>query len=245
MNAADWFPYRCNRLKPKVRIICLPHAGGGASIFRHWHYFFPADIEIVPVQLPGRENRFSDPYITTLNSLLNPLEEALSCLEPLPMIFFGHSLGALIAYELVKRRKYNTVSLFVSACAAPPITDFTRTEKLANNDFIAHVASYGVMPDTLLNNKEMMDLILPRLRADFQLFETCCDLPAEPLDVPIHAFGGIQDKLVTLQQLQQWQSCTKASFSSFLFKGGHFYYQEQSETVCQKLLNHIHSKMLF
>ncbi len=236
-----WFPYNTFTSPVKLRLFCFSHAGGGASSFRNWQSFFPSHIEVCPVQLPGRENRFMEPFITNMDELIDKMWFHISGVLDCPFAFFGHSLGGLIAYELAKKveceNKISLLRLFISAASAPDNIDTRQMfHQLPNDRFIHHLRKYGGMPEQLLQDIEAMDVFLPRLRADFTLFETYLNRAPFSVNAPIVVFGGNEDYLVGLKNLQAWEKYTKASFTLQLFPGDHFYLQKLSQELCQKII---------
>lgn len=244
---SSWFPYNRFLSPPEARLFCFAHSGGVASIFRSWQNYFPPSVEVCPVQLPGRETRFSDPLIFSMDELVKKLVPQILPLSNLPIAFFGHSLGALIAFELAKKIKEihpsQELSVFLSACCAPDrLRHLTKLHLLPEEAFVKELASYGAMPRALLENKDALRVLLPRLRADFSIFETYCPI-ACTIDAPILAFGGLEDDLVPLEDLKAWERYTAKSFSSYFFPGGHFYYLEASMALCNKIEKALMSKM--
>lgn len=236
--SVNWLPYTRQVHKPKARLFCFAHSGGVASIFRNWQSYFPDDIEVYPVQLPGRENRFNEPFITSLANLSEELKHVVEPFLETPLILFGHSLGAVIAYELAKKLQGSCkkMQLFVSSCSAPHcLLHESPLHQLSDNEFIQSLKSYGGMPKQLLENEEALKILLPRLKADFTLFETY-KCTASLLDIPLVALGGKKDDLVSEKNLNAWESYTNSSFNIHFFSGGHFYYQIETEAVCQMIL---------
>jgi medium-chain acyl-[acyl-carrier-protein] hydrolase len=242
-----WFPYNQNiTSSTAIRLFCFPHLGGGASIFRNWKHHFPSNIEVYPVQLPGRETRFSEPLITSMEELVDHLSTVLFSFFDLPMGFFGHSLGALVALELVRKiertKRSPKLTLFLSASLPPdqveksiPIYD------LPEKEFIFHLEKYGAMPRQLIENQEALKLILPRLRADFKILNTYQFSRSILIHTPICVFGGEKDHTIPPSSLATWKAYTTGAFSSHLFSGGHFYYQEAVPELGKKITEYYKS----
>ncbi|MFZ0658333.1 MAG: alpha/beta fold hydrolase [Candidatus Binataceae bacterium] len=223
-----WISFR--RLGPelRLRLFCFPYAGAGALIYRTWAEALPSDVEVCPVQLPGRGARSMELPFTQLSPLLEALTPALAPLLDKPFAFFGHSLGALVSFELARRigRDYGVspVRLFVSASRAPQIPRRgSLIHNLPRDEFLAELRSLNGMPPELLDHREFMELMLPLLRADFAVYETYEYSTEPPLDCPISAFGGMQDRRVSNADLEGWHAQTKASFSLQMFQGDHFF----------------------
>jgi medium-chain acyl-[acyl-carrier-protein] hydrolase len=209
-------------------MFCFPFAGGGASIFREWKADLPAAVEVHPIQLPGRENRWSEAPFTSLSSLVDALINALEPLFNLPFVFFGHSMGALISFELAKLLRRRTdkapVHLFISGARAPQIPDRDPPiHQLPDSEFVKELQRLNGMPELVLQNSELMRLVLPTIRADITLCETHEYFPEEPLSCPITAYGGREDRKVQREHLAGWNAHTSAGFSVRAFPGDHFY----------------------
>jgi len=229
---------QCARPNPdaKFRLFCFPYAGGGSLIFYHWSNALPADIEVCALQPPGREQRVSEAPIDRFEPLLDALEAALVDYLDRPFAFFGHSLGAFMSFELARRLRARNVTglrhLFVSACRAPQLPDRdSPVHHLPKDELIAELRRYNGTPQVLLENAELMEFLLPLLRADFALFETYRYLADEPLTCPITAFGGLNDRKATEAEIEQWRAMTVNRFEMQLFPGDHFYLNTQREEL--------------
>lgn len=228
---------------PKLRLFCFHHAGGGASSYRNWQpYFEPLDIEIVPIQLPGRENRISEPLVTDISELTIAMVDELNAFVDLPFALWGHSMGAALAFEFGVRIKrvhgLTPVCLFASAKGAPHMTDEDEaaTINMSDDEFVESVRKFGGLPDKILADAEMLGLVLPALRADFELCERYVYEDATQLECPIFGYGGIQDKTVKHESLLAWESVTSASFKMRRFPGDHFYVHSQSEMLMKAVI---------
>jgi medium-chain acyl-[acyl-carrier-protein] hydrolase len=226
-----WIPFRKPDPKARLRLFCFPYAGAGALIFRKWSDALPRDIEVCPIQLPGRGTRLTEPPFTKLSCLIEALTRALDPLLDKPFAFFGHSLGALIGFELARqiRRQYGAhpVRLFVSAGRAPQIPHRAPPiHTLPDNQFLAELRRLNGTPRELLDHEELIEVMLPILRADFALYETYLYSTEPPMNCPICTFGGLQDRRVSASDLEAWRSQTSASFSLRMFPGGHFFLKE-------------------
>lgn len=212
----------------RLRLICLPHAGGGASGYREWPSYLPDHVEVLPVQLPGRENRFLEPAIDSMELLVGRLLEELSGYLDRPFAFFGHSMGALLAFEMTRRlcpRGIEPVHLFASGCRAPHLPRSRSPDRhvLPDREFMAAVRALNGIPPEIAENHDLMDLVLPTLRSDFKLVETYGFRPRRPVRCPVSAFGGLQDKEVTRDDLEAWSRHTTGRFRVHLLPGDHFF----------------------
>ena len=210
------------------RLFCIPFAGGGSLAFHGWSRDLPRDLEVCSVMLPGRESRLSDPPIARLSELVPALADGLAPHLDLPFTLFGHSVGALIAFELVRelrrRGARQPAHLFASAFRAPSRANPNPAlHALAEPELIEELRGYGGIPEPVLASRELLDLFLPTIRADFALHETYVHREEPPLDTPLTVFGGTRDTKVRPEHLEGWQSQTRARFRQELFDGDHFF----------------------
>jgi medium-chain acyl-[acyl-carrier-protein] hydrolase len=212
-----------------LRLFCFPYAGGGASFFRPWARALPEAVLLCPVQLPGRESRLREPLLTALPQLTRAIAGALAPYFREPFAFFGHSMGALIGYELARllRSEHGAepACLFISACPAPqvPRREEERTFNLPEPELVNKLRRLNGTPQEVLDHPDLMRLILPILRADFEISETYSYVPGEPLTCPIRAYGGLRDADVPHGELELWREHSTGSFSLKMFPGGHFF----------------------
>lgn len=224
------------------RLFCFPFAGGGATLFRSWSPAVPATLELCAVQLPGREERLHQPPLSTWPDLLAELTLALAPWLDKPFALFGHSLGARVALALAQHwhSQYAPRHLILSACPAPGISHLPPLHSLPDSDLIAAVdARYGNIPQALLAQPELLALFLPSLRADFMLYETYADHaatgPAGPLSCPLAVLGGLQDPLVSRQDLLAWRAQTTGRFTIRMFPGNHFFLKNAQSPLLQMI----------
>ncbi len=220
----------CPRPDPqaRLRLLCFAYAGGGPPIFHHWAGGLPAGVEVCAVQLPGRGARVREAPFTRLAPLVETLASALRPDLDKPFALFGHSVGALIAFELARalRRRGQPLPahLFVSGCGAPQLPDpRLPIHALPDGEFVAELAQLGGTPAEVLAHAELMALLLPALRADFALSETYVCAEEPPLACPVTAFGGVDDARVSRDRLEGWREQTVGSFTLRLFPGDHFF----------------------
>ncbi len=217
------------RPKPqaRLRLFCFPHAGGAASAFYTWSDGLPRDIEVCPVQLSGRESRLGEPLYTRLDALLPAVLQGIQPYLDKPFVFFGHSMGAKISFELARELRKRSgpmpLCLFVSGSRAPQITERDPIHHLPEAEFVEKIRRFNGTPEIVLQNAELMELFLPILRADHAIDETYVYTPGDPLDCPILALGGEQDTGVTREDLIAWREMTRGAFSLTMFPGDHFF----------------------
>jgi medium-chain acyl-[acyl-carrier-protein] hydrolase len=210
-----------------LRLFCLPYAGAGPYIFRTWPASLPREVELCPIQLPGHGKRVLEPAFTDLSRIVELLADAVLPWLDRRFALFGHSMGALIAFELARllKRKHELAPerLFVSGCFAPQMPNGHRFHKLPNEELIRELLRFNGLPHAVAANMELINLMLPILRADLTATETyeCKSGPA--LTCPISVFGGFSDPLASRKQLEGWHDHTNAEFSLEMFQGDHFF----------------------
>lgn len=235
MRAYAWFPYQQTSTNARIRLFCFPYACGSASVYRTWQKHLSQEIEVCPVQLPGRDGRLREPPFTALAPLVEHLTAALLPLLDRPYAFFGHSMGALIGFELTRylRRQGRSrlpTYLFVSGKGAPQLANTDPpVSHLPEADLIERLRHLKGTPEAVLRNAELISLFLPLIRADFALCETYQYVPDAPLPCPITTFGGLQDEGVTREMLSLWREQTGASFRMYFFDGDHFFLQKKQK----------------
>jgi medium-chain acyl-[acyl-carrier-protein] hydrolase len=221
----------------RVRLFCIPYAGGGSAAFRPWAPEAPADVELCLVQLPGRESRWKERPLTRVDEVVAALAVAVRPLLDRPYALFGHSLGALISFELVRalraQRAALPVHLFVSAHRAPSRPNpHTPIGHLADAPFVDEIGRrYGGIPQAVLDSPELLALMLPMLRADIRMFEAYVHRAEAPLACPISAFGGEQDTYVRGEELAEWALQTERAFRIRMLPGDHFFVQGQRTAI--------------
>jgi len=201
-------------------------------MYREWTDILPGHVEMLGVRYPGRETLMREPPVNDMHALVGALRDAIEPLLDLPFAFFGHSMGSWVAFELARdlRRaaRPKPEMLFVSARRAPDVEDrFTRLGHLDDRALVAGVQErYGGIPEAVLRESELLELLLPALRADLQLLDDYVFSQEEPLGCPIVAFGGDKDSQVSVEDLQAWHCHTSRSFQQHLLRGSHFYLHE-------------------
>lgn len=214
-----------------MRLFCFPYAGGEALSFRDWAENLPSLVDVYAVQLPGRGGRITEPLFTSLSPLIEVIVKALLPHLDKPFAFFGHSMGALISFELARllsrENGLQPTHLFVSGRRAPQLADKERiTYNLPEQEFIEELRRLNGTPDEVIEQPELMEVMLPIVRADFKLCQTYVYSPGPPLSCPITAFGGLEDKEVTREHLEAWREQSSATFSLRMLPGDHFFLRE-------------------
>ncbi|SCL23262.1 Acyl transferase domain-containing protein [Micromonospora pallida] len=231
-DPADWLVRGTPDPDARLRLFCLPYAGGNAALFRTWPGELPDGVEVCPIQLPGREQRHREPAFTQMSALVQTLGGVLRPYLDQPFALFGHSMGALVAYELtrhLRRRELPAPThLYVSAARAPHLPDLEPPlHRLPEPRLIEKLRAMDGTPEEMLGDPETIALYLPVLRADFALVETRIHQTEPPLDVPLTAFGGERDDKVTEEQLAAWRDQTTTGFALEMLPGDHFFVQRE------------------
>jgi medium-chain acyl-[acyl-carrier-protein] hydrolase len=222
-------PYMSSRAK--LRLFCLPYAGGGGSIYRTWQTSFPAAVEICPIQLPGREMRLKEPHIRNFRLLLKELSRALIPFTDEPYALFGHSMGALLVYELaldlVDQGRLPPSYVFVSGRQAPHISREILSKsihKMSDGEIVSELSLVsGSTFAVALQDTELAKLVLPTLRADLEVCQSYSHLPHPPIKVSMAALGGASDPAVRPEDLQPWQETVSGPFSLHIIDGNHLF----------------------
>lgn len=213
----------------RVRLVCLPHAGGSASFYRALAAALPDHLEAIAVQYPGREDRFTEPCVTDLRRLAGLVTEALVPLLDRPIALFGHSLGASLGHEialLLQQRARPPAHLFVSAQPAPHHLE-PGTFHLAGDDaLLAELRRVGGLASGVLDDPELRAIVLPAVRADYRAIETYRPVPGPLLECPVTALVGSDDPDAPIAQVRDWAAYTAARFQLRVLPGGHFYLSE-------------------
>lgn len=229
--------------EPVARLVCFPFGGGSAAYFARWAWRLDETVDLVAIQYPGRCSRISEPAFTDFDGLV---EEATSAIAPLlystSVIFFGHSFGALVAFEvahrLCQRGLPMPAQIFVSAHLAPAMGrkgDYPLSDE-GLRDLIVRL---GGMTEQAIASEDLMAPILPGLRADLSVLGTWQYKQRIPLPTPITALGGTDDPECPVEQLDAWEQETTGGFARHSFVGGHFYLNDHDDTVLSAVLNSV------
>jgi medium-chain acyl-[acyl-carrier-protein] hydrolase len=216
-----------------VKLVCLPFAGGSSAPFYRWRSRLPDWIELAPVSLPGHDGRLHEPPFTDLRKLVAVLVDDIQTALDQPFVLLGHSMGAWLAFEMARelRRRGALLPelLVVSASRAPHLrSDGPPIYQLPESELLeALTQSYGGIPTEVSSSRELLQLLLPALRADLQMIETHRYAEELPLDVEILALGGIDDAAVSPAQLEGWRRHATRACSVRLLPGGHFFLFDQ------------------
>lgn len=234
------------RPEARLRLFCFPYAGGGATTYSPWGSMIAPDIEVYPVQLPGRENRVGERAILQFSDLIEALSEALLPCFMKPFVFFGHSMGALIAFGLAQQLRQQgrpmPEQLLLSAYRAPQIPNRESLHTLSEPALIQKLLELDGTRPEVLENLELRQFLLPIMRADFSICESYVYTNQEPLDCPITTFGGLQDKRVSKESLEAWRKQTSNRFTLHMLPGNHFFLREMQQPMLQIITQTLNSQ---
>jgi medium-chain acyl-[acyl-carrier-protein] hydrolase len=244
---SSWIVYSQPRPSASIRLFTFSHAGGGSGAFRGWADRLGDEIELGYVQLPGRESRLREKPFVSIPELIPELVDAITAHLDRAYAFYGHSLGAKIAFEVVRelrrRGAEGPAHLFVAACPAPQVRwQHLLTHCLDTPDFLAEMQRrYGGIPQQVIEDKELCALLLPALRADVTMIEKYTYAPEAPLDSGITVFGGLKDRMVEESSLASWRAQTRGGFRLRMASGDHFFPQlpqaRLPESIAAELLD--------
>ncbi|RLK25027.1 surfactin synthase thioesterase subunit [Micromonospora sp. M71_S20] len=223
LSAGGWHP-------APVQLFCLPYAGGGATVFRRWQDGLGPDVEVLPVQLPGRENRIGE------NPVFEVVDVAYAIAERIrgPYAIYGHSMGGRVGFEVVRELRRAgrplPLRLYVGGARAPHVhapSHFDGLSRVDDGELLRRLEAGGGMPAGLLEYPELVELLLPLLRADFAQVDDYRYTPEEPLPMPIVAFSGRGDNTVSREHSDGWREHSAAGFTLHEIDGGHFFLNER------------------
>ncbi|MGB3622185.1 thioesterase [Ketobacter sp. MCCC 1A13808] len=220
-----------------LRLICFPCAGGGASMYRRWAEI-SSDVEVWAVNYPGRESLHDQPFADSTDALVELILENLDVFKAKPMVLYGHSFGAFVAFDCAYKLQQLGVTpkgLVVSARRAPQLAAQFLITDMPEKSFVDELDRLGGLPDAIRNSQEMMDFYLPIIKADLYLNDHCLVPATAKVDCPICLYSATKDKVADRTELEAWRDVTTAHFQHKTFEGGHFFIQDQVELFLASL----------
>ena len=247
MNNTDWFSHHKSNPDAKLRLFCFPYAGGGPGLFREWSDLLAPEVEVFPVHYPGRESRLMEPGYSNLDTLISRLlPEIEPCLDR-PFVFFGYSLGALVAFELtraLRRLQLPEPELLMLAAAGAPhmARKIKPIHALPDDEFIEELRKFNATPEEVLEQKELMKLLLPSLRNDFSILNTYELKEEKKLNVDFSVYTAGEDRLAPLEEVRSWNEYTSGNFNLNIFENDHFFIH--APVTFEKLIQSINTELL-
>ena len=230
MNA--WLPYNTRTPRGALRLFCFPPGGAGAVVYRKWIPLLGPEVEVCPIEFPGRLARRDESLLSSLPELVERTAVALRDELSGRFAFFGYSMGSLVAFELTRllrrERGLEPEWLFVAAHAAPQLARRAPAMSAASDDELLQFfqRTYAPLPAQVTAHPELLAVISEILRADVHILERYAYAAAPPLGCPIRAFGGLDDQSTARTELEAWRSQTAARFALQMFPGGHFFWEQ-------------------
>jgi pyochelin biosynthetic protein PchC len=227
---------------PRARLVCFPHAGGSASYFFAVSRAMGPSVEVLCLQYPGRQDRRFEPCLDTVEAYADHITAALLPWTDLPLVFFGHSLGATIAFETARRLQsagVEVTGLFASGRRGPTAERDERVHERPDDGLLAEVRRLSGTDGTVLDDHEIVRMILPALRADYRAAETYRHTPGQLLRCPVTVLVGDCDPKVSVDEAQDWAAHTTGHFDLKVFAGGHFFLQEHQQQILAVISEHL------
>ena len=239
----------CRRYRParnpSARLICLPHAGGSATFFVPVAAALSPGVDVVAIQYPGRQERRREDPIDDIHILADRVHAIISRQPELPLTLFGHSMGALLAFELARRLEASggtPVWVFASGRRAPSTHRDETIHARDDAGIMAEVRALNGTASSVLGDQDMMRAILPALRADYRAAETYSCSPQTAVTCPITVLTGDNDPKTTLEEASAWASHTTGPFDLQVFRGGHFFLTDHADQIIKLLHGHFHAR---
>ncbi|MBL3669483.1 thioesterase [Streptomyces sp. M2CJ-2] len=238
-GGSTWFRRYELAAPPRARLLCLPHAGGSASFFHSWGHAFGDDVEVLVARYPGRQERIAEPLLESMDELADAVTEELLPFLDIPLVVFGHSMGASLAYEVALRLQelhgVRIAGLYVS-CQVPPQLKKPKTAYLGGDaEVIDEVRRLGGTDRALLDDPDLRDLVLPAIRADFRIVGGYGLRPGVPLRCPVAGYLGGEDPDITEAEMEAWSEVAPAGFELRVMPGDHFYLVQQRDALIDDL----------
>ena len=243
-----WFVIPKPNINAELKLICFPYAGGSASTFIPWAKTLPANVELIIIQAPGRGSRIGEQAYSDMNDLMRELIKIIPNILNKPYILFGHSLGSRIAFELMSQLKILNHALpqhfIASGSRSPHYTSMKEPiYRLPHDEFIEELKHLNGTPLAVLENKELMELFLPLIRADFEIADKYCYTGNASFNCPISVLGGKGDVEISLSKLNSWGELFTTEADVHLLPGNHFFIDSHSELVQKKVNEIIHNSL--
>ncbi|MFF4354859.1 thioesterase II family protein [Streptomyces sp. NPDC001530] len=231
----------------RVRLVCFPHAGGSATFYFPVSRTLSPSVDVLAVQYPGRQDRHNEPCVGDITELAERAVDELLSLDPRPLALFGHSMGALVSYEVARRlesRGIQPVRLFVSGRRAPTCVRDENVHRRDDNGLIDELKKLSGTDAQILGDPDVLRMILPAIRSDYRAVESYRHQPGPALNCPIVALTGDDDPQVTLDEAKAWSGRTTGGFALKVYEGGHFYLNSHAASVMETISSFIEEPSL-
>jgi surfactin synthase thioesterase subunit len=239
-QAGKWTRIERPVANARIRVLCMPYAGGGASTFHNWSDAFGRDVEICAIQLPGRQDRFREPALTNVSSIARSICQALETLSPAPLALFGHSFGALVAFAValhLERAGVVPRALVVAARSAPQLGPLRPLiHALSPDALVREVERRYDTPRGLLDDPDLRELSLPSLRADLEAMETYAPPQGAMLRTPITALRGLSDATTTSDGIGAWRDVASRALRIHEVHSGHWFLETHRAWVQERVI---------
>jgi medium-chain acyl-[acyl-carrier-protein] hydrolase len=248
MTLDKWIPFRNEGPAVRCRLFCFPHAGGNAAFYRPLRHLMPPEVDFCPLELPGRAARLEEPPCTSMSALMERLGRALQPLMGVPFGFFGHSVGACMAFEAARQLRSVdgriAVHLFVSSRGSPKFAsaDTSQARPPSDRDLLAILDRFGGTPAAVMQRPELIAALLPALRADLLLVAGYAVDRGDRIACPITAFAGADD-VTHHGSLEAWSDFTRGKFRTCIFPGGHFYFSPAGAALAGETIEDLHASV--
>jgi surfactin synthase thioesterase subunit len=240
-DADQW----CRRYRPSrnatARLVCLPHAGGSAPYFLPVAAALSPGVDVVAVQYPGRQDRRAERPLADMDRLAGQIAAVLLAQPGLPTTVFGHSLGAIVGFEVVRRLEaagQHPVRLFASGRRGPATYRDDAVHLRDDAGILAEVRRLNGTASSVLSDDELMRAVLPALRADYTIAETYRCSPADTVNCPVTVLTGDSDPKTSLEEAGSWSQHTAGQFDLRVFSGGHFFLSQHVDAINGLLADH-------
>jgi surfactin synthase thioesterase subunit len=225
------------------RLACFPHAGGSTSSFLSFSQSLAAVLEVVAVQYPGRQERRKEPCFDNMTELADQVFTVLKPLTDRPLALFGHSMGAIAAFEVARRLEddasVSPVALFVSGRRAPSKYRAEYVHQRDDDGLVAAIKALSGTDNRVLDNEELLRMVLPAIRSDYKAIETYRYQDGPKLRCPIHALVGDADPQATIEEVTAWEEYTTGQFTISIFSGGHFYLNKHQTDTAKAVITRL------
>ncbi|CAO5236316.1 thioesterase II family protein [Frankia sp. AgKG'84/4] len=230
-----WFRRVAAARNTGIRLVCFPHAGGSATFYQPFARALESVADLWAVQYPGRQDRRSEPPFESIDDVADQLAGLLGSAAGPPLAFFGHSMGAVVAFEVARRLRRagrpGPAALFVSGRRAPSVPRIELVHQGTDADILRALRELAGTDPRILGDEEIQQMILPVVRGDYRAVERHRHVPGPPLTCPVVAFGGDDDPHASVADLRAWADHTTGAFEAHVFSGGHFYLVDELDGV--------------